>query len=157
MVLHEIGYLIIGGAFQCWFWGAPASCPNSEKVKPAGITREKSNEFETREVHYEESGFAVFERKNDDLEIRKKTGEKYRIHLSELNRQTQAALPKTVPVDEIKYSLWRFEPLEEVFKGAMISREADFLSLLRKDDLKTPLNISKEQLESVRRSALTNF
>lgn len=154
MVLHEIGYLIIGGAFQCWFAGATAPCPNVEKIKPAGITREKAGEFETREVHYEEGGFAVFERKNDDLEIRKKTGEKIRIRLSELNRQTQDALPKTVQADEIKYSLWRYESLEEIFKSAMISRETDFIPLLRKDDLKTPLNISKEQLESVRQSRI---
>ncbi|MBL7669712.1 MAG: hypothetical protein JNM39_04445 [Bdellovibrionaceae bacterium] len=119
MVLHEIGYLIIGGAFQCWFWGAPTPCPNAEKIKPAGITRERAGEFETREVHYEESGFTVFERKNDDLEIRKKTGEKIRIHLSELNRQTQDALPKTVTTDDIKYSLWRYESLEEILKNAM--------------------------------------
>ncbi len=77
MVFHEIGYLVIGGVFQCWFWGAPAPCPNAEKIKTAGITRDKAGEFETREVHYEESGFAVFDRKNDDLEIRKKLVKKF--------------------------------------------------------------------------------
>lgn len=155
MALHEIGYLIIGGALQCWFGSAVEnSCPNAEKVKPAGITREKSGDFETREVHYEESGFAVFNRENDNFEIRKKTGGKNSIRLSDLNRQTQAALPKTLSADEAKYSLWRYESLDEIFKGAMIRHEVDFLSLLRKDDLKTPLNIPKEQLASVRQDRL---
>lgn len=31
-----------------------------------------------------------------------------------------------------------------------ISHEADFLPLLRKDDLKTPLKIAKQQVESIR-------
>ena len=155
MALHEIGYLIIGGALQCWFGSAVEnSCPNAEKVKPAGITREKIGDFETREVHYEESGFAVFKREDDIFEIRKKNGDKSQIRLSELNRQIQIALPKTVSAEEVKNSLWRYESLEEIFKGAMISHESDFLPLLRKDDLKTPLNIPKEQLESVRQDRI---
>ncbi|MCK6598649.1 MAG: hypothetical protein L6Q37_09820, partial [Bdellovibrionaceae bacterium] len=109
MVLHEIGYLIIGGALQCWFLGAQTPCPNAEKIKPAGITRENSKDFEALEVHYEESGFAVFQRKNDTFEIRKKTGEKINIDLAELNRQTKDALPKKMAADDVNYSLWRYE------------------------------------------------
>ncbi len=155
MALHEIGYLIIGGALQCWFGSAVENtCPNAEKVKPAGITREEAGDFETREVHYEESGFTVFNLENDNFEIRKKTGEKNNIRLSDLNRQTQTALPKMVSADEAKASLWRYESLEEIFKGAMISHESDFLPLLRKDDLKTALNIPKEQLESIRQDRI---
>ncbi len=157
MVLHEIGYLIIGGTFQCWFYGASSPCPNAEKVKPAGITREQASEFETREVDHEESGFAAFERKNDTLEIRKRTGEKIRIHLSELDRQTQDALPKTINADEIKNSLWRYQSIEEFFKGALLSSEVNFLPLLRKDDLKTPMIISKEQLERIRVGRIENL
>lgn len=77
MVLHEIGYLVIGGAFQCWFWGPQDPCLNAEKIKPAGITREKASEFLTNEVYAEESGFAVFERKDDEFEIRKKPAKKF--------------------------------------------------------------------------------
>ena len=87
-----------------------------------------------------------------NIEIRKKTGEKISVHFSELNRQTQDAMPKTVADDEIKYSLWRYESLEEIFKDALISHEGDFLPLLRKDDLITPLIIPKEQLENIRRT-----
>ncbi|NUM57512.1 MAG: hypothetical protein HUU56_02715 [Bdellovibrionaceae bacterium] len=154
MVLHEIGYLIIGGALQCWFLGAQTPCPNAEKIKPAGITRENSKDFEALEVHYEESGFAVFQRKNDTFEIRKKTGEKINIDLAELNRQTKDALPKKMAADDVNYSLWRYESIEEIFKNGMISKQTDFIPLLRKDDLKTPLNISKEQLASVRQSRI---
>ena len=78
MALHEIGFLIIGGALQCWFGSAvESSCPNAEKIKPAGITREMAGDFETREVHYEESGFAVFKREYDNFEIRKKSGTQF--------------------------------------------------------------------------------
>lgn len=151
MALHEIGYLIIGGAFQCWFWSGPDNpCPNSEMIMPAGISREKASDVESREVHYEESGFAVFDRKDDALELRKKSGEKLRLRLSELNRETKKALPKTLAAEERESSLWRYESLEEIIKSAMISHEPNSIDLLRKDDLKTPLVISKEILDSLR-------
>lgn len=154
MVLHEVGYLIIGGVFQCWFWDSSSPCPNADKIKPAGIVREKAGDFETREVHYEETGFTIFSKKEDTLEIRKKTGEKVFVRLSDLNRQVQAVLPKTTPSDDIKQSLWRYESLEEILKGSMINHEIDYLSLLRKDDLKTPLVISKEQIEAIRQKRI---
>lgn len=56
--------------------------------------------------------------------------------------------------DEVKYSLWRYVSIEEIFERAMISRETDFTPLLRKDDLKTPLNIAKEQLEKIRQDRI---
>lgn len=154
MAIHEIGYLIVSSTFQCLFWGTLNPCPNAEKIQVAGMTQEKVSEYETREVQYEESGFAVFGRKNDEFEIRKKTGEKIHLRLTDLNRQTQDALPKTTSAEEQKSLLWRFKPLEEILKNAMISREADFLSLLRKDDLKSPLVIPLEQLQIVRQSRI---
>lgn len=156
MALHEIGYLIITGAFQCWF-ASPAEnpCPNSEKVKPAGISREYAKEYFVAEVGYEESGFAIFDRKGDTFEIRKKSGEKRQIKLSELNRQTQKAMPATVSADEVQNSLWTYKPIDEILKDAMIHHEEEALALLRKDDLKTPITISNEQLESIRQARIS--
>lgn len=157
MALHEIGYLFISGIFQCWFWGTQSPCPNAEKIKPAGITRETIGDYQTNEIHYEQTGFAVFKINSDQFEIRKKTGEKIFIHLSKLNQQTQQSLPKTLKPQDIKDSLWQFERLEDIFKNAFISREADFLSLLRNDDLETSITISNEQLQTVRQKRINTL
>ena len=144
---------MVGGAFQCWFAANPASCPNADRVKPAGISSEEAVNFVTNEVGYEMDAFAVFSKKGDRLEIKKKTGESFYISLPELNRETQAALPKATAAGEAKVSLWRYSSLEEILKFAMFRHDGDFLKFLRKNDLTTPMNISL-QLKALEQARL---
>lgn len=120
----------------------------------AGISRKQAGDFQTREVAYEEIGLTVFRRKGELLEIRKKTGEKIELNLTELNRKTRTALPKTSPPEALDDSLWRFEPLENIFSSAMIDHKMDFLPLLRKDDLKTPLTLDPAELKRIRQKRI---
>jgi hypothetical protein len=72
-----------------------------------------------------------------------------------LNRETEAALPKNLEASLIKDSLWRYESLNEIFKRPLVlRREGEFLSLLRKDDLNTSLDVSK-QVEEVRQARIS--
>lgn len=154
MSIHEIGYLVIRGVFQCWFWGDLTSCPNADKIKPGGIGFGEAANFVTEEIEYEVGGFAVFAQKGEFFEVEKKNGERLTISLAELNRETEAALPKNLSAKMIKDSLWRYESIDEILKRPlMLRREGEFLSLLRKDDLKTSLNVSK-QVEEVRQARI---
>lgn len=150
MALHEIGYLVIGGVFQCFFWGEGNSCPNAESIKVSGISYQNIADFEYKQLIEDTSGFVVYSIEKDRIEIRKKSGEKFFVNLSELNKVTRKALPKKTPQDQAHESEWRFESLENLFKQTSIGGLNDFLSQLRSNDLKTPVHVPQDKIEKIR-------
>lgn len=125
------------------------TCPVDGKVKPANVVVEKVEDYESSEVHYDMNGIAVFSRNDDIFEIRKKTGKKIRVSLVELRKHADVIHEK-MKKDVGVFQNWQYESLEDILKSAMLEHEIDFISLLRKDDLITPMTITKEQLDSVR-------
>ncbi len=151
MAMHEIGFLIIGGTFQCWFWqGADNPCPNSEKISPAGIQRQAASQYINKEIYYEESGFSVFDRKGESFEIHKLTGEKTWLELKEINQQVDNSIAKTASETEKATSRWRYVAIEDIFKNGMIGRDDVGPLELYQDDLKTPVNILSGVLKNIR-------
>jgi len=156
MILHEIGYLIVGSVFHCWLAGSVMTCPVDNKVKPANVAIEKIEDYESAEVHYEVSGLTVFDKKGDSLEIRKKNGQKIRVSLSELKSHAEKNAPKPKE-NETAPQPWQYESLEEIVKNAMLGHEVGILSLLKKDDLKTPLVIPKTQIENLKQKRIDDL
>jgi hypothetical protein len=144
MVMHEIGFLLIAGIFDCLLSFGVQSCPNSENIIPPALAKETDwLKYENRDVGYEVSSLLVFEIKGEKYQIRKKTGEKIWLDLGELNKLVQKNLPPDLTAEEKKDNKWFFRPLEEVVNTKMIHYDGDIFKFLTESDLKTPKKMSE--------------
>lgn len=167
--VHEIAFLVLGGALSCWTWPtADNLCPSADSIKLSAyeepdlrtkpikfIDRQSFNSYLNAEVGYEENGFAIFKIENSEwYQIMSNSGQVLWLHLPTVEKQFQshhAASEKNGNT-----SSWRVEKIESLVGKGMARVAPEYLKYLRKEDLKTPLLLSKELFAKIHERQLNS-